>query len=344
MEKVVVILAEPDDIHALAVRHEVTHTFRSECVILDTRRFPASWALNLSSGGDEASRYGITTGDREIHSECVAGVWLRRTRTHAISGSVTDARVRRFCVDESRAALQGWLYSLGPLALNPLAAELAANRKPYQLHLAARVGLRVPRTLITNSPEHARRFNTELGQHTIFKILGAIDWCFLETRAMQDGYEPFLDALEYAPVIFQERIDGVEDVRVTIVDDRLFTVGIKARHPGAAIDWRLDLGAEIRPHELPDDVAARLLDLMRALGLRFGAIDLRLTAGGDYVFFEVNPAGQFLFAEIHGHQPICRALAGSLLAYMRGGEPPSGWQDSRRRSLPASRSGTLDRR
>ncbi|MEN6440250.1 MAG: hypothetical protein ABFD97_16875, partial [Syntrophobacter sp.] len=51
----------------------------------------------------------------------------------------------------------------------------------------------------------------------------------------------------------------------------------------------------------------------RALGLRFGALDLRLTPDGEYVFLEVNPGGQFLFCEIHAGHPITRALAEALL-------------------------------
>jgi hypothetical protein len=48
---------------------------------------------------------------------------------------------------------------------------------------------------------------------------------------------------------------------------------------------------------------------MRGLGLEYGAIDLRLTPDGEYVFLEVNPAGQFLFVEHACGLPVSRVLA-----------------------------------
>jgi hypothetical protein len=33
------------------------------------------------------------------------------------------------------------------------------------------------------------------------------------------------------------------------------------------------------------------------MGLIYGAIDMRLTPDGRYVFLEINPAGQWLFVE-----------------------------------------------
>jgi len=50
------------------------------------------------------------------------------------------------------------------------------------------------------------------------------------------------------------------------------------------------------------------------LGLHYGCIDLRRQPDGQYRFFEVNPSGQFLFAEIDTGQPLLNALATLLVA------------------------------
>jgi glutathione synthase/RimK-type ligase-like ATP-grasp enzyme len=65
-------------------------------------------------------------------------------------------------------------------------------------------------------------------------------------------------------------------------------------------------------HQLPHDVVGKLLALMQRLGLVYGAIDLRLTADGRYVFLEINPAGQFLYVEEQTGQRISDALAARL--------------------------------
>jgi len=45
----------------------------------------------------------------------------------------------------------------------------------------------------------------------------------------------------------------------------------------------------------------------------YGAIDLRLTPEGRYVFLEINPAGQFLYIEYATGQPIAAAIARKLI-------------------------------
>ncbi len=67
-----------------------------------------------------------------------------------------------------------------------------------------------------------------------------------------------------------------------------------------------------RSYTTATKTSQKLLMLMRRLGLEYGAIDLRLTPDGEYVFFEVNPAGQFLFVEHACGLPISAALAGHL--------------------------------
>jgi glutathione synthase/RimK-type ligase-like ATP-grasp enzyme len=49
--------------------------------------------------------------------------------------------------------------------------------------------------------------------------------------------------------------------------------------------------------------------LVRRLGLVYAAIDLRRRRGGEHVFLEVNPSGQWLGFEERTGQPITRAMA-----------------------------------
>jgi hypothetical protein len=52
--------------------------------------------------------------------------------------------------------------------------------------------------------------------------------------------------------------------------------------------------------------------LKRRLGLVFGAIDMRQTPQGDYVFLEINPAGQFMYIEAATGLPLAKAMAEEL--------------------------------
>jgi hypothetical protein len=52
-----------------------------------------------------------------------------------------------------------------------------------------------------------------------------------------------------------------------------------------------------------------LRSYMKRLGLAYGAVDMRRTPDGDYVFLEINPSGQWLFVEQGSGQGITAALA-----------------------------------
>jgi glutathione synthase/RimK-type ligase-like ATP-grasp enzyme len=54
---------------------------------------------------------------------------------------------------------------------------------------------------------------------------------------------------------------------------------------------------------------------MDRLGLVYGAIDMRLTPEGEYVFLEINPTGQWLFIEAATGQPIAAAFADLLIQH-----------------------------
>lgn len=70
-------------------------------------------------------------------------------------------------------------------------------------------------------------------------------------------------------------------------------------------------------YDLPDDLAARLRAYLDRLGLVYGAIDMRLTPDGRYVFLEVNPAGQWRFMEQRTGVPMTETFARLLIDHDR---------------------------
>ena len=133
-----------------------------------------------------------------------------------------------------------------------------------------------------------------------------------ETAAVQRDDLALVDAVRYAPVIFQRFVHADLDLRVTVIEDEIFAAAVHSQ-PEYRTDYRLGLGsASVTTYQLPHAVATRLLELMKAFDLRFGAIDLRVTPDGDHVFLEVNPAGEYLFISERTGQPIPAAIAACL--------------------------------
>jgi glutathione synthase/RimK-type ligase-like ATP-grasp enzyme len=243
-------------------------------------------------------------------------MWWRRPQPYEVSSEIGSAQDRFFAAGECDAAVTGMWACLDATWVNSPDRDVIAGRKPYQLKLATEQGWRIPRTCITNDPATAREFaaaERRRGCGVIYKPFGGTPQTWRETRLLGDADEAQLDLVRLAPVIFQEAIPGGVDIRVTIVGERIFAAEIRPTGDAAAFDFRIEPDAPIVEHRLPEHVEARLRMLMGRLGLLYGAVDLRLAPNGDYVFLEVNPAGQWLFIEVVTGQPISAALAALLM-------------------------------
>jgi glutathione synthase/RimK-type ligase-like ATP-grasp enzyme len=197
--------------------------------------------------------------------------------------------------------------------VNPRAADDTAHHKPYQWAIAHDLGLSLPRTLVTNKPEEARKFIDKVGLgKTAFKAFLATQEAWRETRLVEASDLDELESVRFAPVIFQEYVNGV-DLRVTVVGHKIFAAEIDARKTRYPVDMRMVVGdASVRPIKLPSKIDKLIMKLQRRLGLYYGAIDIRRTPQGEYFFLEVNPAGQWLFVEQRTGLPISQAVADLL--------------------------------
>lgn len=318
----ILIVSYPDEEHTVEVVRRLEQAGR-EVVQLDLADFPARAGLQLSWSNGGRPRY-IVDGPRGPVDLWEARVgWWRRVRPFSIDSAVVAPSMRAFAESETAQAFEGMLDALPCAWVNPRAADEAAHHKPFQWAVASELGLRVPHTLVTTKPESARQFIDAIGVgRVIFKAFLATHENWRETRLIEPGDLERLDLVRYAPVIFQEYIEGV-DLRITVVGDAVFAAEIDARKTSYPFDMRMVIGeTAVRAVELPPEVREAILLLQRRLGLVYGAIDMRRTARGEHVFFEVNPAGQWLFVEQRTGQPISQRIA-DLLAGLDDGPAPA---------------------
>ncbi|HEY8455794.1 MAG TPA: hypothetical protein VIL34_09385 [Actinopolymorphaceae bacterium] len=226
---------------------------------------------------------------------------------------LTDEYDRSFAQNEWAMALDG-LLSLESMRHVSHPVKQRAATKPLQLSLASKVGLRVPRTLITSDPQEALAFVAEHHGAVVHKAMTAPPHQFIDTRAWDAKASQHVVDLALCPTILQERIVGPADVRATVIGGQIFAARILTSQGRADVDSRLDSDAPCTRHELPDDVGDALLRLMDELGLVFGTVDFKVAENGEHVFLEVNPQGQFLYIEILTGLPISDALTEFLAA------------------------------
>jgi hypothetical protein len=312
MHDSVLILAPAEDAHANAVAAVLERDFGATSTIWDVSGFPDGDRLSFRPPADSVVYRGAGSRSRGTQLGSVRSVWWRRVGRFALDPLMTDPEIRRFCTSECEALFKGALAASGVPVVNGVEAERTANHKPVQLSAAVQVGLRIPRTLMSNDADEIRDFHRTLPA-CIYKAFTAPKLRMAETRRLTTEDLKDLDELRHAPIIVQEMIEKRRDVRVNIFGSSVFAAEVTTHRPEASLDWRLDLTASWSEHALPPDVGARLVELLRTLGLHYGCVDLRQTPDGEYVFFEVNPSGQFLFAEVDTGQPLVRAMAQLLL-------------------------------
>lgn len=313
----VLILASRADEHAAAVLGEIDRRDH-HAQVLDLSTFPQEVALTMrydTCRDCQPRRFALNVEGSVLDLQSVGSIWWRRPQVPQISPDITREGHRAFAANECQEALAGLWHALDGFWVNDPARDTVAHRKAYQLRVAQDIGLRIPDTLITTEPEAARRFVDARGHRTVIcKSFAATAEEWRETRLLGDDELAALDNVRYAPVIFQEYIPAVYDLRVTVVGEAMFAAAIHSQSTEYPVDFRIDIAsARIEPVDLPDALQRGLQAYMDRLGLVYGAIDLRLTPDGSYVFLEINPAGQWLFIENVSGQPIAAEVARLLV-------------------------------
>lgn len=315
----ILILATDQDEHARAVIDEIAAAGET-AELLDLSQLPGQLRLTIGFGG--SSRHfafqrldtaGGASGTIDL-AEC-RSIWWRRPQTPIISDAITRPSHRLFAMNELHEALAGLWHAVDAFWINDPARDELAHHKVFQLRVAQDVGLAIPRTLITTDPDAARHFIGERPTGaTAFKAFSAAEDEWRETRIVGNDELAVLDNVGYAPVIFQEYVEATYDLRITAVGNAIFAAAIHSQQTAYKVDFRMDIiNARVESVNLPPPVEAGLRRLMRRLGLVYGAIDMRLTPDGRYVFLEINPAGQWLFVEQHTRQPIAAQMARLLV-------------------------------
>jgi len=280
-------------VHGLARRGVAHHR-------INTEDLPFSRTLTLSLGGRGASS--LAFDDHEIAQP--SAVWYRRVRSPSRPSEMQEG-VYEFCLQENRAALLGSIASRQTTWMSHPADVWRAELKPYQLALAEQVGLRVPKSLVTNAPDAIRNAFHTFGPMIVkpcrsgYAVVDGEERSIYTSRLLAEHLE-FVEEARLSPAIYQEQIPKRYDIRATVVGTEIFAAAIDSQSdPAAAVDWRHTANPNL-PHlpiELPSKVREGVLALMQALGLTFGAVDLIETPDHDFVFLEVNPNGQWLWIE-----------------------------------------------
>ncbi|MDA2807625.1 ATP-grasp ribosomal peptide maturase [Nocardiopsis sp. LSu2-4] len=229
----------------------------------------------------------------------IEAVYYRQPRPFEPARGLSEAEAR-FASAEARFGLGGVLASLDARWVPGAPGRVAdAEYKPLQLAIAARCGLSVPPTMVTNDPAAAREFAAGQRDGAVYKAL--------MHKLIADSGEPRL--IYTSPVAAEEIGGGVAatahqfqadlagkkavDARLLVTLRGCAAVAIRAERPEARRDFRLDYAAlDYAPIEVPAPVAEGCTRYLSALGLTAGVFGFCLT-DRDWLFLECGPGAQW---------------------------------------------------
>lgn len=295
----VLILAEDIDatadlmVRALTDREVVVHR-------VNTAWFPAQLSISAELCRKRwAGR--MKTPARVIDLEGITAAWYRTPRAYRFPDGMSPAE-RAHANLEAKYGLGGVLSSLPVLWVNHPARLADAAYKPVQLATAARCGLNVPETAITNDPDVVRQFVK--GGKTITKTLGTNT--IMEegvrkisfTRLVGESDLDDLRGIDRTTHLFQRWVPKAYEVRMVVIGEHVTAASIHASSATAYIDWRTDYDSlNYSLIEPPPDVVEGVRSLMTSMGLVYGSLDFVVQPDGTWTFLEINAGGQYGWLE-----------------------------------------------
>ncbi len=290
---------------------------------LNTDEFPTVAYGLASFGPNNASQRVIYWNNRNkiLDFDTVTAVWYRRPIPPVPARQIDNQAIRKFCIDESYDFLRGLWLSLDCYWMSNPEAIRIAEHKVTQMLMAQKLGFRIPRTVITNDPAKVKELFQQCRGGIVIKslFLGFIKESdrpkYIYTSTISEKDIQDIESVRLAPSIYQEKISKKYDLRVTVVGEKVFVARIEANLPADIPDWRFASLDQLNHSvcSLPEEIHNACIQLVKSFQLEFGAIDLAVAEDGEYVFFEINPNGQWAWLENILQFPISSSIVECLL-------------------------------
>ncbi len=253
-----------------------------------------------------------------------SNVWYRRPEKLK-SVNIPESPEGRSVLDEWTESLEGFLAHIPRRRwMNHPAANALASRKLEQLSTAARLGLPIPDTILTQDPEELKRFFEKHSGEVVAKPLGKAYIQRSENEADSLIYTNQITAADLdnlsdladCPTLFQRCIRKASDLRITFVDGEMHAAELIAKDSNG--QQRCDIrrnnmeDVQYRCVTLPARMSSKLRKLVSFYGLRFAAIDVVIGIDGEWHFLEVNPNGQWAWMDLQGGSSIYKSFVSAF--------------------------------
>jgi hypothetical protein len=323
VEPLVLIIGLDEDIHLRAVALALSEV-RVEHIHFDPS--DDEGAPVFSQAGDCLGEL-VWPGGRTLAMERVSSVFCRYA-IDSLRPSPDLPDMQKYGVFER---IQGLLAPLRFIDttrwINDPWMEARADCKILQRGLATLLGMKVPRQIISNDVGAIESFFD--GAASIVKSLSDASIGVTANEVYCDRPIPTADFVapytatfdssvarmaesDGTPLLVQEKITKIADLRCMVIDENVHAFAIPYRD-GEPIDFRAAAVERVEPYKLDEATQRGLVALNRRLNVRYSACDLLLSPQGEEIFLEANVAGNWLFCDIANDMKVTRDIVRKLV-------------------------------
>lgn len=264
----------------------------------------------------------IVNGGQKLNLQCITGIWYRRPVTPATPAGVVSAQAIQYSMEEGDYFLRSLWKLLGDRKWVSTPHSIKyANSKLHQLRVARELGFKIPKSLATTDPDAVRRFYNECNGKIIIKPFATnvleygTEIAVMYTSRVTEEDMAHVDQVRKAISFFQEEVEKHHEIRVTVIGDDVFVARIDSQSDERReLDWRRTSTekAQWQVDDAPYWLKHTCRKMVALYNLSYGAFDFAVTDSGEYVFFELNPNGQWAWQELELGYPMTKSLAKAL--------------------------------
>jgi hypothetical protein len=307
--RTVLIHTRRDDVHAKIVDRALTER-GNKVISWEESDYPSRAVMSFSyRDGSTSATY--RNGDFEFSASDIDVVWNRR-RPGPVVPKIVGVEQRTFVREELKMCVASSDHLIDhAFWINKPYSAAYSELKPIELKLAQKNGLRIPATLISNDRKMINDF-LKTHESCIYKSLTGLNEetdagkgkdakvRMLFTADIDKSMLPRGKILQAAPGIFQEKIGKRFEVRVQFFGKHYAAIAIDSHSLREGhLDWRIGQASikSCKPISLPGHIYEACLGLMKDFDIVSSAFDFIVDNNENWIFLEINEAGQFLFIE-----------------------------------------------
>jgi|SRR5690554_92476 len=260
---------------------------------------------NIEISNEDVDFTLLINNEIEIKLSEISKFWYRRSYIKLFVEKIREdielyLELNYHLRNESQIILNSFLNEVKNKSLN--SPHDNSLNKITVLREATKIGLNIPKTLITNNKEKLINFhrkNKKLITKNISPgvfINNSEKYLSVTTqRVSTEEIKKLPERFSYS--LFQEEIAKLFELRIFFIENNFYASAIFSQNDKKTeVDFRnynIEKPNRTPPFKLPRSIEKKLNKLMKKVKLNSGSIDLIYSEDDKYYFLEVNPIGQF---------------------------------------------------